>query len=447
MAAFSSPDVRTFTTASGTKTAVKTMATDDLPVVWVAHTGSTTDSLTDDNLDGLGTTPGYYKICTALKNSSGDRVSVFVRKSKIGVAGNGHGTTFTTAPGATSGGGLGVTVLTGMSLVDSAAVRQFKVLSNQTSNAIPSVTFDSISLTTNPVYGLVLHSLNSNAVFTIPSGWLNEQGETFYSTPATGLEVASDNSGTTATTVTWSAGTATQPFCALIIEFDASSSSTPVTVSATGVSSAGSAGTITAQGKAKVLPSGVSATGSSGNVGVVGKAIAALVGASSAGQAGSAALTGAASFAISGVSAAGQAGTSATSAKAVITLTGVNASGFAADVSIASDGSITVPLGGVAAACFAGDLIAVSSIAVLVSGVEGLGSAGLLQIMGQANVALSGAQAQALVGSLAVLADEILFQIPADRIIAFDAINRTITVAAEDRAITVDVVVRTVTIN
>jgi hypothetical protein len=205
-----------FDTASGTKTVVATPAVNDLIVIVTAHTGYTgVIAPTDNNADGLGT---YTQIgSNAVKVASADRMQFWVRDALVGSA---TSTTFTTAPGTTTGGGLAVLKVTGMSRAGASAIRGSGLQSNQAAGGTPAPALPAAATGTNPLIGAVFNGVNP-ATMTPPATFDTERGEGGYNTPATGLEVASDDTGNTDTTVTWgSTSGGTTQFCSFVVELD-----------------------------------------------------------------------------------------------------------------------------------------------------------------------------------------------------------------------------------
>lgn len=203
----------TFTTTSGTKTVTATPAVGDLIVIVTAHSGNTSATAPTDN-NSSGT---YTLIGTAVKATSVDTMKFWVRDALIGAASS---TVFTHAPGASTGGGLVVLKVTGMTRVGSAAFRQFAKQDNQAA-ATPAPVFASAALTTNPVIGAVFNA-NTPAGLT-PRGTpaYTERFDNGYGTPTTGLEVMSINTGETGTTITWG-GASASAFGSAVVELDAS---------------------------------------------------------------------------------------------------------------------------------------------------------------------------------------------------------------------------------
>lgn len=206
----------TYNTTSGTKTVTATPAVGDLIVIITAHSGNTSVATpTDNNSDGLGT---YTRINGALGASSADLLSVHIRNALIGSA---TSTIFTHAPGASSGGGLAVFKVTGMSRVGAVASRQTAKQENQAAGGTPTPVFGSAVLTTNPVIGAVGNGTNPATMTPRSSPTYTERNDSGYNTPARGLETMSIDSGETATSIAWG-GTSASAFADLVIELDAS---------------------------------------------------------------------------------------------------------------------------------------------------------------------------------------------------------------------------------
>jgi hypothetical protein len=212
----------TFNTNSGTKTVTATPALNDLIVIILAHSGNVLAPLpTDNNSDGLGT---YTEITNCVKNSSADTMRVFIRNALVG---NASSTVFTHAPGTTTGGGLAVIKVTGMTRVGYSAFRQFAVQSNQ-SAATPAPVFGQAVLTGNPVIGAVFNASNPAAL--TPRTSFAELFDNGYATPTTGLEIMSRDSGETGTTMTWG-GASASAFCSVAVELNTDATATSIVIS------------------------------------------------------------------------------------------------------------------------------------------------------------------------------------------------------------------------
>lgn len=210
MAAVTLLGTATFNTTSGTKTVTATPAVGDLIVIVTAHSGNTsTAAPTDNNSSGT-----YTLVNTAVKATSADTMKVWVRNALITSA---TSTVFTHAPGTSTGGGLAVLKITGMSLTGSSAIVRSAIQSNIASGTPAPV------LAATPGINNAIITAVFNA--TSPAGVTQRTGYTRsvnlgYATPTTGLAVAHDDAGETSATITWGSSSATA-FCSIAVEINA----------------------------------------------------------------------------------------------------------------------------------------------------------------------------------------------------------------------------------
>ena len=214
MAAVTLLGTATFDTNSGTHTVVATPAIGDLIVIIAANTGNTSNALPTDN-NNSGT---YKQINTCVKAASVDTLKAFIRDDLISAASS---TTFTHAVGTSTGGGIAVLKVTGMTRKGLRAVLQSAIQSNQAAAGTPAPVFGAAALTGNAVIGAVFNATNPATM--TPRTSFTERADVGYATPTTGLEVMSRDSGETATTQTWG-GTSASAFCSLVLELDATAS-------------------------------------------------------------------------------------------------------------------------------------------------------------------------------------------------------------------------------
>lgn len=253
-----------------THTVTATPAANDLIVV--VHGGSgfasgDTSVITDNNSGGGGT---YTILGSAVMSSGGGTdcaLWISIRDSLVSSA---TSTVFTNTEVGLSGGGLTVFRVSGMSRTGSSAARQFKGESTQTENP-PSITFNSATLTDNPIILAVAGEDNPPAL-TAPTDF-SESFDSGYSTPTSGFWVGFINSGKTSTTYTWSGGAVTDHNEAGV-ELDTSAaestgtgalSAQASTVSGSGVSESTGTGALQAGGSS-VSGSGVSESTGSGTL-------------------------------------------------------------------------------------------------------------------------------------------------------------------------------------
>lgn len=255
----------TFDTLDGTKLVLATPAVGDLIVIVTGQTDSATDTApTDNNTDGLG---AYTAIQNRSKASGTVRLGIYVRNALIG---SGTLTTFTHAPGTTSGGGLYVLKVTGMSRSGSSAVRGSGGQDQQASSTTPAPVLTQAGLTTNPVITAVVNGTNPAGV-TIPTSF-TDQGNLGYIVPTTGIRTASRDSGNTSQAITWG-GTSASTYASAATELD-------ISTLAQGAAALSGTGSLSAEGVRVVDgASALTATGSLSSAGVrTAESTAALAG-------------------------------------------------------------------------------------------------------------------------------------------------------------------------
>lgn len=211
------------TNTSAKTTAGATPAVGDLIVIVTAHSANLSSTPpTDNNSDGLGT---YTLLETTVKKSSADGLQIWARNSAIGSA---TSTTFTHQPaGTTTGGGLVVLKVTGMSRFGIAARLRSGFQADRAGSTTPAVALGAAALTGNALIGAVFNSTNSSTTAIPPSGW-TERFDAGYSTTTNGLEVCSRDSGETGSTITWG-GTTASDNGSVAVELDTSAA--PASVS------------------------------------------------------------------------------------------------------------------------------------------------------------------------------------------------------------------------
>ena len=208
----------TLTSTSGTKTVTATPAVGDLIVLVVGHTNNvSTTAPTDNNSSGT-----YTLLETQFNGASNEHtLKLWVRDTLIAAA---TSTIFTTAPGTTTGGGLAVLAITGMTQVGAAAKRQSNGQTSIVGGTTPTVTLASAAVTDNPLIGVILNTANPAAV-SPPAGW-TERLDTGYGTPPTGVEVATLDSGVTSSTITWGS-TSASGYASAVVELETSTGGRP----------------------------------------------------------------------------------------------------------------------------------------------------------------------------------------------------------------------------
>jgi hypothetical protein len=225
MAAFTSAG-SAWTTTAGSKTVTATPTLADLIVVIAGTSGLAggTIDVTDNNTDGRGT---YTQIHTDFTGFSTTGVlTMWVRHALIGSA---TSTIFTANQTGSSGGGLQVCRISGMSICGLGAVRGAGGQSAGGAGATPAPVLlrrvgtvfsgTQAALTANLCLGAVANGSNP-AGMTQPASW-SESIDLGYTVPTTGLETAFRNSGETGSTITWGSTSATA-FASMVIELDIS---------------------------------------------------------------------------------------------------------------------------------------------------------------------------------------------------------------------------------
>lgn len=200
------------TSGTGNRTATITPAVGDLLVVFcgVSVNTNTSPTCSDDNTNGSG----WSLVDVAVKNTSADTLSCFVRNALMT---NTTSTTVTVATGSNTAGAVHLYAISGMNRTGLDAIRQAINEDNQSADT-PNPAFASSCLTGNLTLGCIFNATNP-AGMTAPTNW-TEQQDTGFSTPATGLESVSRDSGFTGTTVIWNSASASAS-CNILVELDA----------------------------------------------------------------------------------------------------------------------------------------------------------------------------------------------------------------------------------
>lgn len=227
MAAFTLGGTVTWNTTGGTTTVTTTPVLGDLIVVIAGTSGLAggTTAVTDNNSGGAGT---YAQISSDFTGFSTTGVlTAWVRNNLILSASS---TVFTAAQVGSSGGGLAVCRISGMSIVGLGAVRGAGGQSSGTLGTTPAPVLlrrtgsafsgTQAALTANLMIGAVCNGTNSTTTVVQPASW-TEAFDNGYNTPATGLEVCFRDNGNTASTITFGGNSATA-FASIAIELDVS---------------------------------------------------------------------------------------------------------------------------------------------------------------------------------------------------------------------------------
>ena len=213
-------------TNAGNKTVTATPSVGDLIVVFAASTGLAggTTNVSDNNT-GAST---YTQVNTDFTGFSTTGVlTAWIRNALITSA---TSTIFTASQAGSSGGGLLVYRVSGMSIVGVGAVRGSGGQSSGGAGTAPApvllrrigTTFSGTqaALTGNACVAAVCNGTNSTTTTAPPTGW-SESFDNGYTSPATGFEVCFRNSGETNSTLTFTANSASA-FASLALELDTS---------------------------------------------------------------------------------------------------------------------------------------------------------------------------------------------------------------------------------
>lgn len=205
----------TFNTNSGTKTVTTTPALSDLIILITCHTGNTSAAAATDNNAGGGGTYTQIAECASVKASSADTMRVWIRDYPILSA---TSTTFSHAPGTTSGGGLVVVAAQGILRFGGNACRQGAKQDNQAGGGTPTPVLAAAALTGNPMVAVIFNATNPPAL-TPRASWTGE-GSVGYATPTTGAQIMTIDSGETASSIAWGS-TSASAFCSTVLELNA----------------------------------------------------------------------------------------------------------------------------------------------------------------------------------------------------------------------------------
>lgn len=202
------------TTAGNKSAAAFAPAVGDLLVVVAGSSGLAggTTAVADDNPGGAGT---YTQVDTDRTGFSTTGVlTVWIRTALITNSGN---TTVTASQAGSTGGGLHVYRLSGMTLVGASAVRSNGGESSGTAGTTPAPVLNQAPHARNPI--LMAVAAGANAAVMAARTDYSEGADAGYNTPATGLGSAVLNSGENSATLTCS-GTTSTTFASVGIELE-----------------------------------------------------------------------------------------------------------------------------------------------------------------------------------------------------------------------------------
>lgn len=210
------------TGASPNTSGAFTPALGDLLVAFVVASGSVgaLDGVLTSSIGGFT----FTRQGTNGFDAGASKVQSFISDALVSSA-TSQTVTWDDATDASTGTIIFVFRVSGMVRTGSLAKRQTSGQNNQAAGT-PAPVFAASCLTGNPVLGCIAN-LSSPAGMTAPTGWAEPAGgDLGYSTPTTGGQVVSRDSGFTGTTVTWGSSSATA-FGSHVIELDASAGFQP----------------------------------------------------------------------------------------------------------------------------------------------------------------------------------------------------------------------------
>lgn len=220
MATIAELGTRVHTTTAGNKTLTATPTLNDLIIIVTAKTESAAVDIvapTDNNSGGAGT----YVAALASQPSHGSnngRLQIWVRTALIASA---TSTIFTSTQAGSSGGGLGVFRVAGMTFTGSSAVRAAATQTSGTAATTPTPVLAGAALTANALIGAVINSTTAPILTPRGTPAYTEAFDVSYATPTLALEVMHINSGETGTSIAWGSTSATA-FGSAIVELDTS---------------------------------------------------------------------------------------------------------------------------------------------------------------------------------------------------------------------------------
>lgn len=209
---------QTFTTTPATSVAA-TPALNDLIVCYVfsaAVAGGAT-AVSDNNSGGAGT---YVQVDVDRTAGTNIVQCAWVRTALIGSA---TSTTFSYTAAGSTGGGIWVVRISGMTKTGATAVRSSGGQSLGTTGTTPAPVLSLTPLTTNPIIIGLHNNTNGTANQTVRAGY-TEAFDLGHSAPVAGAAGQFLSSGETSATLTFG-GTTPSAFSTLALELDASAAS------------------------------------------------------------------------------------------------------------------------------------------------------------------------------------------------------------------------------
>lgn len=197
-----------FTTTAGNKTITATPTAGDLIIIITAATGVAT-TMADNGTGGT-----YTQVSSTRTGfSTTGNLQMWVRDNLVSSA---TSTTYTATQTGSTGGGLVILRVTGMTVAGASAIRSSGGQSTGTAATTPAPVLSSTPLSTNPVISAVANASGGTTTL-VPRTGYTEAFDNGYATPSTGLEVAYRASGETSATLT-QGGTSATAFASIAAE-------------------------------------------------------------------------------------------------------------------------------------------------------------------------------------------------------------------------------------
>jgi len=212
----------TWNTTAGDKTVtVAGMTAGDYVFVFAGTTGLAggTTAVTDDNSSGTYTQVDIDRT-TGLNTGT---LTAWVRNSFVPSTAS---TVVTAAQTGSTGGGLHVMRVTGLTRTGTSSALQTAGQSTGTAATTPAPVFGATPQSGNPVVGAVMNGSNPAALTPRSSPAYTESADAGYNTPSAGLECMFINSGETSATITWGSTSATA-FADIVVELDTTATGIP----------------------------------------------------------------------------------------------------------------------------------------------------------------------------------------------------------------------------
>jgi len=199
-----------FTTTAGAKSDTIAAVPDDLLVAVTAHDGQIGSHVVTDDKGGK-----WDQIIAGLSATSVDSVAIWIRQTRVVTSAT---YTVTTTPASSTGGGLQVFAISGMTRAGLAAVRSSGKQDNQTAATTPAPVLSLTPLSTSVIITGLIDGTNGS-VNQNPRAGYTERFDAGHNVPATGFATSTLDSGETSATLTFG-GTTPSIYGDVAVELD-----------------------------------------------------------------------------------------------------------------------------------------------------------------------------------------------------------------------------------